>query len=62
MNSINFQRQKKFPLSTQVLDFLQNVIKQAHKLALLGGGDKYGNRLRGNGFQYMVGRLCRCSR
>ena len=42
MNSINFfNDKKKFPLSTQVLDFLQNMIKQAHKLALLGGGDKY---------------------
>jgi microcystin-dependent protein len=42
MNSINFfNDKKKFPLSTQVLDFLQNMIKQAHLLALIGGGDKY---------------------
>lgn len=42
MNSINFfNDKKKFPLSTQVLDFLQNMVKQAHLLALIGGGDKY---------------------
>ncbi|NCB67454.1 MAG: tail fiber protein [Bacteroidia bacterium] len=42
MNSINFfNEKKKFPLSTNVLDFLQNMVKQAHLLALIGGGDKY---------------------
>ncbi|MDD3079083.1 MAG: hypothetical protein PHH37_08265 [Paludibacter sp.] len=42
MNSINFiNDKKKFPLSTQVLDFLQAIVKQAHKLALIGGSDKY---------------------
>lgn len=42
MNSINFfNDKKKFPLSTQVLDFVQNMITQAHKLALIGGTDKY---------------------
>lgn len=42
MNSINFfNDKKKFPLSTQVLEFIQNMIKQAHKLALVGGADKY---------------------
>lgn len=42
MNYINFfNEKKKFPLSTQVLDFIQNMIKQAHKLALIGGAEKY---------------------
>ncbi len=42
MNSINFfNDKKKFPLSTQVLEFLQNMIKEAHLSALIGGSDKY---------------------
>ena len=42
MNTINFiNDNKEFPVSTEGLDFLQNIIKQAHQLALIGGSDKY---------------------
>lgn len=42
MNSINFfNEKKKFPLSTEVLNFLQEIAKQAHVLANIGGADKY---------------------
>ncbi len=42
MNSINFfNDKKKFPLSTQVLDFFQDIIKKAYNLASLAGNDKH---------------------
>ena len=42
MNSINlFSSKKKFPLSTQAIDFLQNMVKQAYHLARIGGSDNH---------------------
>jgi len=42
MNSINlFNSKKKFPLSTQAIDFMQNMVKAAYKLARIGGSDNY---------------------
>ena len=42
MNSINlFSTKKKFPLSTQAIDFMQNMVKVAYKLARIGGSDNY---------------------
>ncbi|GAB6121666.1 phage baseplate protein [Dysgonomonas termitidis] len=41
MNSVNFLGQSNFPLSSDTLDFMQEMIFLASKLAQLGGSDKY---------------------
>jgi len=42
MNSVNFENKyQQFPLSTESLIFIQDIIQQSHKLALIGGVDKY---------------------
>lgn len=42
MNTINlFNSKKQFPLSTQAIDFVQSMIKQAYKFAFIGGSDNY---------------------
>lgn len=42
MNTINFFNSKKnFPLSVQVVDFMQSVVKSAFQLAKIGGKDRY---------------------
>src|ERR1035437_4342982 len=42
MNTINlFNSKKQFPLSTQAIDFMQDMIKKAYQLARIGGSDNY---------------------